>query len=290
MICRWARSASSVSLRLGSVGGEAGRSARCTTAQVYGSGRCTQIAAVVAANVALTCDDAARAACVHRSCANEVCRGIVHTMAAQDPSAPPSRPPRRRRRRQPLAHPREPPRARPPAALAPARRPAPGRPVDRHRPRHRARHQLRRDELPPAQARVGRPRARHRGGRGQAAAVARRVGVPLVAPERLRGRRGLRDRPQLADPRLRPALQRAVRQVARRLDDVAHRLAGRVRVERRLGPRHRRVARRRCARRCGTSSSATAGSDRATRRPGASRSTPSPTPSTSTDPPTRGAR
>ena len=77
-------------------------------------------------------------------------------------------------------------------------------------------HELRRDVLPPAQARVGRAGRRHRRGRGQAPAVEGRDRLPLLLPERLRGRRGLRDRPQLARPRLRAPLHRAGRAVGRR--------------------------------------------------------------------------
>ena len=64
---------------------------------------------------------------------------------------------------------------------------------------------------------------RHRRGRGQAPALASGHRLPLLLPERLRRRRGLRDRPELAGPRLRAPLLHPGRALGRRLAHLAHR-------------------------------------------------------------------
>ena len=103
--------------------------------------------------------------------------------------------------------------------------------------------QLRRDVLPPAQARVGGSGLGQRRGRGQAPALAGGHRLPHLGGQRLRRRRGLRDGAQLAGPRLRPPLRREVRAVARRAGDLARRVARRRRHERQLRRRHPRAGR-----------------------------------------------
>ena len=111
---------------------------------------------------------------------------------------------------------------------------------------------------------------RHRRGRGQAPAVAGRHRLPHLGGQRLRRRRGLRDRARLAGPRLRPPLRRAVRALARRAGHLAPRVARRRRHERQLHRRHPRAGRA-AQGRGRRARSSTAASGRATRGPPAGR-------------------
>ena len=127
-----------------------------------------------------------------------------------------------------------------PTAVTAAVSAANGGTGDGNRPRGSAHHQHRCDQLPPAQARVGRAGHRHRRG-GQAATLAGLDRLPLLDELRLPRRRGRRHRTGMAAARLRPSAGREGRALARRDAQLAGGVGRRLRTERHLRSRHPRA-------------------------------------------------
>ena len=224
----------------------------------------------------LTCGDAAAPFCAHLLCKQSVQRYCAR-MASSTPPDPSATSPAcasTRPRCKVLAH---------PLRSRLLSRAADGRAGHRHRPGRRPQHQLGSDLLPPAQARVRGPGRRHRRGRGQASALAgASTDSHQFEPSDFAGDE---DAETALNWLVRDYTRHFAEQFERWLDvrgHVAGGLARRRRHERHLHHRHPRAGRGAQAPRSTSSSPATAGSGRATRRPGVSPSTASSTRSTST--------